>query len=157
MKLHIDFDEDLMRKYGHRESPLFFTIYWTHGQMAYPEEGWMDFGAVVLGWWLVTTKSVVDGAREGELPFMDGPFRLKVRSNGNQFSVSATDLDHSWRVPQETLVQELLAGAKRVQKKLLELDIADKTGLKVGIKHLENAVAQQQMQKQIHVVQKQYS
>ncbi|MBV9850962.1 MAG: hypothetical protein JO250_14925 [Armatimonadetes bacterium] len=157
MKLHIEFDEDLMRDYDRRGASPFFTIYWMHSQAAYPEEGWMDFGAVVLGWWLVTAKQITEGAQEGELTFMDGPFRMKIWSVGDDLSVSAADLDQPWQVAQETFVNELLAGAKRVQRKLQELGLADREGLKVGVTRLENAIAAQQRQKHVGAAQKQYA
>lgn len=119
----------------------------------------MDFGTVILGWWLVAARQLVEGVQDDDLTFMDGPFRLKARSLANQITFSAPDLGPPWQVAQETFVAELLAGVKRVQSKLQELGITDKEGLRVGVTQLERAIAEQQRRKRVDIdaVEKQYA
>jgi len=142
MKLNIDFDDALIKKYaGRGRSPL-IALYWTHDGQAYPENGWLDFGSVVLSWWLVAAKSLVEGAAEVELPFMDGPFRLMIRSHGNMLSVTSDDYSWQWRTTMESFAFELLTATKHLQNKLTELGMADTEGLQTGVQHLRAAISQ---------------
>ena len=156
MKLHIDFDNALVLKH-YNGSPHFFTIYWTSGQDAYPEEAWMDFGEVVLSWWLVTARQLVDGAQGGDLFFMDGPFRLRLSAVGDKITVSAADLDRPWRVTLDDLVLELLTGAKCIQSRLEEQGLADKEGLQAGVIQLETAIDERQRQKYSDVARQKHT
>ena len=47
MEIHISLDEQTLRRYYDRGSPLFFGIYWSQDDVAYPDAYWMDFGAVI--------------------------------------------------------------------------------------------------------------
>ncbi len=141
MNLNIGFDDGSIKKYvGRGRSPI-FTIYWTQDGVAYPEEQWLDFGSVLLSWWLVAAKSLLDGATEAELPFMDGPFRLKVRRIGNLLHVSADDQPWQWRTPLKTFVAELLKATSQVQQKSLDLGVPDREGLQVGVEQLKAAMS----------------
>lgn len=139
MKLHVDFDDDLIKKYVKRGSSPIFTIYWIQDQVAYPENQWLDFGSVILSWWLVAAKSLLEGATEAELPFMDGPYCLEVRRFGNQLYVSANDQSWQWRTPIENFVEELLRATREVLRKFDELSVSDKEGLQAGVQHLNIA------------------
>ena len=141
MNLNIGFDDALIKKYvGRGRSPI-FTIYWTQDQAAYPEEQWLDFGAVLLSWWLIAARSLLEGAAEAELSFMDGPFRLKARRVGNLLYVSADDQPWQWRTPLETFVAELLRATSQVQQKFLDLGVPDREGLQVGVEQLRAAMS----------------
>jgi len=141
MKLHVDFDDDLVKRYMERGRSPVFTIYWTQDQVAYPEDGWMDFGSVILSWWLVAAKSLLGGMAEADLPFMDGPFRLKAHLIGNLLYVSADDQSWQWHIPMVAFVNELLKGANQVQRKFDELGVFDEEGLQDGARSLRIAMS----------------
>ncbi len=143
MKLNVEFEEDLMRQYNERGANPVFVIYWTHNGTAYPEEGWIDFGSVVLSWWLVAAASLLNGSRMEEFLFMDGPYQLDVRAINDVYHVSGSGSDFDWRVPRETFVRELLVAAERVSRKLGEFAIPDEAGLEQGIRTLEIAASAQ--------------
>ena len=142
MKLCVDFDDALIEKYVRRGSNPLFAIYWKQGETTYPEEQWVDFGSVVLGWWLVAARLLVEGAPEAEFLFMDGPYRLNARRFGNQLHFSAEGEAWLWRVSTETFVSELLEAAAEVKRKFSELGISDKGGLQVGAGKLEIALSE---------------
>ncbi len=144
MKLYIDFDDDLMRKYHGRGASPLFAIYWTDGAQAYPEEGWLDFGSVVLSWWLVATQQLLAGTSAVEFMFMDGPFELNVLPINNLARVTSIESDISWKMPTTTFVREILQAAERTANKLAELEIPDETGLAVGISKVKIALSEQQ-------------
>ena len=141
MKLCVGFDDALMEKYVRRGSSPLFTIYWQQGEAAYPEEQWLDFGSVILGWWLVAAKSLLEGVAEVKLSFMDSPFHLNVRRDGNLLYVSSDDLAWQCRTPIEAFVFELVAAANLVQQKFAELNVPDAEGLQEGIERLTVAKA----------------
>lgn len=48
------------------------------GTFIFPDRGWSDFVVIIFGWWLTALKRLVDGERRVELPFMDGPYAMRV-------------------------------------------------------------------------------
>lgn len=143
MKLHVDFDEELMSRYHRRGASPFFTIYWTHSQEAYPNEDWLDFGSVIIGWWLIAATSLLHGALEEEFLFMDGPYALAVRPFGNQYHISMQGRSELWKVERTSFMNELLSAANQTVAKLNELQIPDKEGLQIGIRELKIALSEQ--------------
>lgn len=144
MELHVGFDDELMCRYHRRGASPLFTIYWTHGQEAYPEEGWVDFGSVVLGWWLVAAKSLLSGSGQESLLFMDGPYELSVRPVGNLFHISMTGRSEAWKVDQTSFIHELLSAASQATTRLHELGIPDSEGLQIGIRELKAVFSEQE-------------
>ncbi len=142
MQLYVDFDDDLIRRYVDRGSNPIFTIYWTQDGVAYPADQWLDFGSVILSWWLAAAKSLLEGAVEAELDFMDGPFRLKASRAGNLLYVSADDQSWHWRPTMEAFAAELLRAANQVLRKFNDLGISDQEGLQIGSQHLRSALSQ---------------
>lgn len=141
MKLCVDFDDALIEKYVRRGSNPLFTIYWKQGEAAYPEEQWLDFGSVIIGWWLVAAKSLVEGAAEAEFPFMDGPYRVKAGRFGNMVHFSADKEAWVWRTSIDILVSELLNAAEKVQQKLTSLGASDQESLRSGTRSLRTAMS----------------
>ena len=78
---------------------------------------------MVLGWWLAAAQSLLGGVTEAELPFMDGPFRLKATLIGNLLYVTADDQSWQWRTPIIAFASELLRAAEQVQRKFDELGV----------------------------------
>ncbi len=142
MELCVDFDDALIKKYVRRGSNPLFTIYWQQGEAAYPEEQWLDFGSVIIGWWLVAAKSLLEGAVEAELPFMDGPYRIKAHRIGTMVHFSADKEAWVWRMPIDAFVAELLRAADKVQQKLVNLGVSDEESLRAGTRSLKFAVSQ---------------
>ena len=142
MRLHVSFDDSLIKKYVERGSSPLFTIYWTHEGMAYPEDQWMDFGSVILSWWLVAARSLLESAAKADFLFMDGPYCLEIRRVNDRVYVSAEDSSVQWQISTEDFAAELLRVADTIQKKFAELGISDKEGLEIGVQKLKNALAQ---------------
>jgi hypothetical protein len=142
MKLHVDFEDALIKKYAERGQSPIFTIYWTEGEAAYPAERWLDFGSVVLSWWLVAAKSLLEGATEAEFSFMDGPYCLRASRIVDLLYFSVDDQSWQGRIPVEVFAAELVKAARQVQNKLAKLNISDKEGLHVGIQHLQSSLSQ---------------
>ncbi len=157
MKLQLRFDDDLIRKYVEREADPFFGICWLHNGIAYPEAEWLDFGSVILGWWLMTATSLVRGSLEEEFLFMDGPYALSVRSRNNLYHISMEGRSESWTVERTSFMNELLSAANQTVAKLNELQIPDKEGLQIGIRELKAALAEQEARAHTSLTIKQYA
>jgi len=55
------------------------SIWVTDGKNHFPEENWDDFVIVVLGWWITTVLSLIDGVNNNsDMQFMDGSFHIRI-------------------------------------------------------------------------------
>lgn len=76
MQLHVVFDDELLLKYHQRNSPLFFEIYFENEGKFYPEEHHMDFGEVILYWWITETIDCIEKHKLPKFIFMEGNYQL---------------------------------------------------------------------------------
>lgn len=141
IKLTVGFDDLILKQLAERGSNPLFTLYWTQGQQAYPEKQWVDAGSVVLSWWLVSARALLEGAAEADFSFMEGAFSLTVRRLGNQ--VIITDAEQTWnaKLPLHRFISELLAATNQVLGKFSEIGINDQNGLEMGMRQLKIALS----------------
>jgi hypothetical protein len=60
---------------------VLFPIFWEHEGNYYPSDDWMDFGCVIIGWWVNTLVQLLQGSNEEKFSFMDGPYSLNAKFN----------------------------------------------------------------------------
>jgi hypothetical protein len=91
-RVHVEVDPVTCRRYVERGDEPLMTIFWSNGRWAYPGDGWMDFGSVIIYWWIVAISRMQSGVADAcDLPFMDGSFRLRVHRVGDCDSVRVSD------------------------------------------------------------------
>jgi hypothetical protein len=78
INISIVFDDDILFDRERRGSSAFFYIEVLLNGRSFPSPGWMDFGDVILGWWIMACVQLFEGERETTFSFMDGPFRLRL-------------------------------------------------------------------------------
>lgn len=86
-------------------------IYWEHNGMVYPHERWSDYCIIVLEWWTVRLKEIMEGVEKVDLPFMDGPYRIsvnRVELTGVELTTRQGELFATTSIAE--LVQEVLRG-----------------------------------------------
>jgi len=139
MEIKVAFDEERMRRYHDRGSPLFFGIHWARQEEAYPADNWLDFGAVILGWWLGAAAKLVEGSTEQKFSFMDGSFSLTARREGDLLRITGETEPVAWTIPLEEVTAAVIRAANEVHRELLRLDMAieEREGLASGIHQLE--------------------
>lgn len=60
------------------------VVFFDFGEIKFPESEWNDYVVVILSWWLVALRDIVEGRVDTvELRFMDGPFWVSVRNFAN--------------------------------------------------------------------------
>lgn len=138
MKLQLHFDERIMKQYYDRGSLILFGIYWVHNNIAYPSADWTDFGAVILGWWLQAALQMMQGSRQEEFFFMDGPFALFGQCKNDQLVFSARRSSEQWTTTLEEFASEIVSGAEAVVAELARLEIgkSDQNSLSAGVRAL---------------------
>ena len=125
MQLVTTFDDVLLAQYSERESPPVFTIYWENCGEYYPEKNWIDFGGVILGWWLVACRHLKKNS-SCDLMFMDGPYRMKAFNSSNETFIRCRNLggtDYQWVTSYETLASEIRKTANHVSRHLQALSL----------------------------------
>jgi hypothetical protein len=132
-----------MTRRAARGAPIVFGICLQHQGTCYPSDDWSDFGAVILGWWLVAAAHLLENRGSTELHFMDGPYAVEVRSteDGDELELLPAAQIGSWRVPVGDFIEELIRAAETVRTELLRLGIAaeDQASLAYGIAMVRNA------------------
>lgn len=100
-------------------------IYYDFGDYQFPEIGWNDFVAVILGWWLESVLRLAKGLTKNEdLKFMDGPLQLRLTSKDNTFcTVECIDSKRSSVVEysDEVSIDELLSSIRHAVSLLLDI------------------------------------
>src|SRR5437588_5592384 len=109
MNLRITFDDALLLRYDRRGASASFGICWEHEGTWYPSPNWIDFGAVILDWWMIAARNLMQGERRQELYFMDGPFRLILTLLKDGTTVVCTDPKESlhWIFTLNELITQL--------------------------------------------------
>lgn len=79
--------------------------------MVYPHERWSDYCIIVLEWWTVRLKEIMEGVEKVDLAFMDGPYRISVNRvdlTGVELTTRQGELFATISIAE--LVQEVLRG-----------------------------------------------
>lgn len=60
------------------------VLYFDFGEeLLFPSIGWSDFVIVIVNWWLVALEQLLQGCKQVELRFMDGPYWITVIAQEN--------------------------------------------------------------------------
>lgn len=60
-------------------------VYFSTGNVYFPDDTWDDFVVIILGWWIQSLRNLLRGVdNKVTLRFMDGPFLLEVSKQDNQ-------------------------------------------------------------------------
>lgn len=126
MKLILDFNDDLIRECEGRKSSPLLGICWEHDGLYFPDREWRDFGSVIVGWWLVSLRKLLDGSPRQDLRFMDGPHRLNVRLLGDGTIVRCRfdKLAAPYDLPIDLLVDNVQTAAGEIRERFALLNVA---------------------------------
>lgn len=145
MRIVVKFDDTLMRRYVDRGAPPLLGIWFEEGGESYPEEGWLDFGAVILLWWVSAILRLFGGSREEDLVFMDGPFRVRVRRDRASDAVALVPegVSFTWRATLGDLARALICAIETAADEMarLQIDPSDQAKLREGARLVRNALA----------------
>ncbi|MCB0036461.1 MAG: hypothetical protein KDE51_20655 [Anaerolineales bacterium] len=138
MNLEINIDDARLQKHNKLSKPLVFGIAWRFDDTFYPDENWMDFGIVILGWWFHAAVNLAKGEKELTLPFMDGPYRVRVTVNNNEKNLTiapdGTNIRES--ISFKNFCIELIDATNKIIEKLCELKI-DESNVHVLKQYIE--------------------
>jgi len=128
MKIVTSFDDDVLKQYESRGSSAFFTIFFEEAGNAYPSASWMDFGGVIVGWWIMATIQLLNGESPQNFYFMDGPFCLKMELASDREKVTCSNDKEAicWTISLVDLVAELKRAANTVIRHLSQMNVDEK-------------------------------
>lgn len=145
MRIVLRFDPAEMVRRAQRGTPLVFGIALEHEGGFFPSEDWVDFGAVLLAWWLAAGARLSASGGTEELQFMDGPYSVRVERPAGTDTVrlSAAAAALEWQLPFADFIGALTQAAEEVRRELARLDIApeDQASLEYGLRCLGGATA----------------
>lgn len=123
MKLLVNTKTIQKSEFGSITGGLFFVF---EGQY-FPAEEWIDFPVVILGWWLGALADVLDGDSECKFGFMDGPYQIDIKRQGNNMCVLNCIRDtrnkeilFSNEVSLSEIINQVISAAKKTYKHCLE-------------------------------------
>jgi hypothetical protein len=95
VEIKVAFNDSQLARYRAGKGQLLFEVTMQDGSTEYPMPHWSDFGYVVLGWWHNAIIQLIEGEKESEFDFMDGPYCVKARHNKKNGEVQLIPLDES--------------------------------------------------------------
>ena len=118
-------------------------IYWQNGQEFYPCERWIDFGVVLLNWWINGIGKLYDGSSREEFLFMDGPFSLYVTKTGPDLEIISRDMSIRWRATFPLLLEQMIHASTAVceMHSSLNIDGPSYQNLRLGVQKLREMLA----------------
>ena len=144
MHIDISFNDELLQRYAARQAPLLFSISIADANSHYPEEAWMDFGCVILGWWITACLNLINGSKEETMRFMDGPYALIALVRASTLTLRSSEGPAFEVVTTLADFQRVLgAAANRVLRHVVRLGLRgdDVVELEVGLRKLRDARA----------------
>jgi len=125
MEIKLEFDDELLKEYEKRNSsPFFKSVIEQEGQF-YPSKNWMDFGAVILNWWIDALLHLLGSERGQEFLFMEGNYEIKIRHrrSSKMMELQPLGIETIWKISPEAITESVLQAAETVIEKLAQLDI----------------------------------
>ena len=117
------------------------------GDRSFPSEGWRDFVAVILGWWLRNVVLLADSVVEVENRFMDGPCAFNCRRSTESRLVAircyrndAQAFRRVFHVARERYVKELARAASDVIQEFESRNLQDSRDIVLLKRWLQRAV-----------------
>lgn len=141
MRINIYFDDDLVEKYRSRSPRILTGIYIEHEDTCYPGSDWVDFGAIVLGWWLHSVTELLKGNDGQDICFMDGPFFLRANIKDDMLCLKSDDDKVVWEVNKTEFAKELMRASNQMAKKLNEYGFKEMSmNLNEGVNTLRQVI-----------------
>jgi hypothetical protein len=114
-------DEGLVEFHPTKEnSPL--PIWIRFNDHCYPQQGWIDAGALILSWWADSLTSLSLRKRVTELSFMEGPYRVLVREHGAEWYLMTTPEENvNYVVKRSEVHSELVSALVRVRARIADV------------------------------------
>jgi hypothetical protein len=118
VELRITFDDRIARSYVERGASPLMYIHWDFGHMQYPSDDWMDFGAVIVPWWLVNSHDMILGSEGARFSFMDGPYSIVAKRDDSQLRLSFRGQPDIVAVAVLPFIDSLLTAARALCREL---------------------------------------
>lgn len=128
MNIKVQFDNQHFTSLTENRNNLLFYIYWEHNSVCYPSDNWLDFGYIILGWWVTNIIKLQEGADEGKFSFMDGPYSIgiKLYREIGIVELSPEKIDIVWKVSFVEVIQKILQAVNNVYKESLKIKPLEK-------------------------------
>lgn len=144
MRIQLSFDIEALELSVQRKTNLVFGIAWEHNDVFYPASNWIDFGTVILPWWLRSSVELFEGAHTAEFLFMDGPygFRAEYDRKLGVVKLLPRGQEWIWSVELDVLARELVKAANIVSRQLYVLHIGemDRQSLEYGVAKIRSTI-----------------
>lgn len=152
MKIHINFDDPDFVSLNESKNYAVFQICWEEDGIFYPDKIWDDFGLTILGFWISTIQDLLNGEKESEFVFMDGPYSIliKYKPTTKEVKLFPKGLETVWKSNIVIIIEELIAALDKVNAELKNRQVFHEyqnSIRKKGIKILKECLAKLESEK----------
>lgn len=145
IKVNIAIEADSIKKDAARGSDITLYINVTYDGQVFPAVNWNDYGATMLGLWLVQVENLLLGSDSGDLLFLDAGTSLHVHRSGDNNIVLTPERafgTFSWGTNLSALAVAVVNAASFLRDRLIELGVCDGqiSTLTDGVYRVRNAL-----------------
>ncbi|MBF7073938.1 hypothetical protein ISG33_11055 [Glaciecola sp. MH2013] len=116
MNIKLKFKNEWLEEYKNKQGLAPAWIYLECNNEHYPDDEWIDNPATVLGWWLYSIKELLNGNEGQGLSFMEGPFFINAKLDGDNLILDSEDGKVSWKVNAHDFANTLIKSANETAR-----------------------------------------
>jgi hypothetical protein len=145
IKVNIAIEADAIKKDAARGSDITLYINVTYNGQVFPAANWNDYGATMLGLWLVQVENLLLGSDSADLLFLDAGTSLHVQRADDDNIVLTPEKafgSFSWDTDLSILAVAVVDAASCLRDRLIELGVCDEhvSNLTEGVHRVRNAL-----------------
>jgi hypothetical protein len=128
MHIHVKAEDLVALSTQTSRENLTFRIFWEHNGSYYPMEDWVDFGCIIIGWWVSSLIRFQRGSSRESFTFMDGPYSIDAQFDkvSGEVELKPKGTNLVWTIKITEIAENLLQIVESLQHVLVYSNISSK-------------------------------